>query len=219
MKVSVRGNPDFGEATCVLDPGEKVLCEGRSMSRMSAHMELKVRTQGGLLRSAARAVAGGESFFLSEYSSDQGGFVTVVPGTPGAVVHRQLQGETLVLTAGSYLASGEGIDVRTKFGGLKSLFSGEGAFLLFAKGHGDLLFNAFGAIVERELDGELTVDSGHLVAWEPSLDYQVKAVGGLKQTLFSGEGLVMEFRGRGKVWLQTRTLKETAGWITPYLMS
>ena len=80
-------------------------------------------------------------------------------------------------------------------------------------------FNAFGGIVERDLDVSMTVDSGHLVAWEPSLDYEIKAVGGLKQTLFSGEGLVMELRGRGKVWLQTRTLKETAGWITPYLMS
>ena len=78
-------------------------------------------------------MAGGESFFLSEYSSDRGGFVTVVPGTPGAVVHRQLQGETLVLTAGSFLASSEGVDIKTKFGGVKSLFGGEGAFLLFVK--------------------------------------------------------------------------------------
>ena len=218
MKIRVRGNPDFGEATCVLEPGEKMLCEGRAMSRMSAHMELKVRAKGGLLRSAVRAVAGGESFFLSEYSSNRGGFVTVVPGTPGAVVHRQLQGETLVLTAGSFLASSENVDIKTKFGGVKSLFGGEGAFLLFAKGHGDLLFNAFGGIVERDLEGSLTVDSGHVVAWEPSLTYQIKAVGGLKQTMFSGEGLVMEFKGRGKIWLQTRTLKETAGWITPYLM-
>ncbi len=188
------------------------------MSRMSADMELRVKTQGGLLRSAARSVFGRESFFMSEYSNDSGGFVTVVPGTPGAVIHRQLQGETLILTAGSFLASSATVDLKTKFGGLKSFFSGEGAFLLFAKGHGDLLFNAFGGIVERELDGSLTVDSGHLVAWEPSLDYEIKSVGGLKQTLFSGEGLVMELRGRGKVWLQTRTLKETAGWITPYLM-
>ncbi len=219
MKIRVRGNPDFGEATCVLDPGEKLICEGRAMSRMSGDMELHVRTQGGLLRSFARSALGRESFFMSEYSSASGGFVTVVPGTPGSVIHRKLEGETLILTAGSFLASSATVDLKTKFGGLKSFFGGEGAFLLFAKGHGDLLFNAFGGIVERDLDGSMTVDSGHLVAWEPSLDYEIKAVGGLKQTLFSGEGLVMELRGRGKVWLQTRTLKETAGWITPYLMS
>jgi len=219
MKIRVRGNPDFGEATCVLDPGERLICEGRAMSRMSGDMELRVKTQGGLLRSAARAALGRESFFMSEYSSDSGGFVTVVPGTPGAVIHREMKGETLILTAGSFLASSASVDLKTKFGGIKSFFGGEGAFLLFAKGHGDLLFNAFGGIVERDLDGSLTVDSGHLVAWEPSLDYQIKSVGGLKQTLFSGEGLVMELKGRGKVWLQTRTLSETAGWITPYLMS
>ena len=73
------------------------------------------------------------------------------------------------------------------------------------------------AIVERDLDGELTVDTGHVVAWEPSLDYSIEGMGGLKQTFFSGEGLVMRFAGAGKIWLQTRTLGETAGWITPYL--
>ena len=203
----------------MLDPGEKLICEGRAMSRMSGAMDLRVKTPGGLLRSVTRSAFGRESFFMSEYSSPSGGFVTVVPGTPGSVVHRELRGETLILTAGSFLASSEGVDLTAKFGGLKSLFSGEGAFLLFAKGQGDLLFNAYGGIVERDRDGTLTVDSGHLVAWEPSIDYQVKAVGGLKQTLFSGEGLVMELQGRGKVWLQTRTLSETAGWITPYLMS
>ncbi|MCH2103054.1 MAG: TIGR00266 family protein [Planctomycetes bacterium] len=90
-------------------------------------------------------------------------------------------------------------------------------FVFDVEGDGDLLFNAYGAIVERELDGELTVDTGHVVAWEPTLDYSIEGMGGLKQTFFSGEGLVMRFSGQGKLWLQTRTLGETAGWITPYL--
>ena len=137
--------------------------------------------------------------------------------TPGAIVHRKMEGELLRLSAGSYLASSAGISLETRFGGLKALFSGEGAFVFDAQGEGDLLFNAYGAIVERELDGELTVDTGHVVAWESSLDYSIEGMGGLKQTLFSGEGLVMRFSGSGKIWLQTRTLSETAGWITPYL--
>ena len=216
MKIRVRGNPDFGEATCVLEPGEKMLCEGRSMSRMSAHMELKVRAKGGLLRSAVRAVAGGESFFLSEYSSDHGGFVTVVPGTPGpwspAAAGRDARPHRRVVPRLE-----QKVDIKTKFGGVKSLFGGEGAFLLFAKGHGDLLFSAFEA---SSSETRRLPDGGQRtrVAWGPSLTYQIKAVGGLKQTVFSGEGLVMEFKGRGRIWLQTRTLKETAGWITPYLM-
>jgi uncharacterized protein (TIGR00266 family) len=100
---------------------------------------------------------------------------------------------------------------------LKALFSGEGAFVLDVEGSGELLFNAYGAIVEHDLDGELTVDTGHVVAWEPSVNYSIEGMGGIKQTLFSGEGLVMRFSGTGKIWLQTRTLSETAGWLGPYL--
>jgi uncharacterized protein (TIGR00266 family) len=187
------------------------------MSRMSADMDLRTRMAGGVVKSLFRAVGARESFLLSEYSSGEPGFVTVAPTTPGAVVHREMHGEKLMLSAGSFLAVSDGISLRTRFGGLKALFSGEGAFLFEAEGEGDLLFNSYGAIVERELDGDLTVDTGHVVAWESSLDYSIEGMGGLKQTLFSGEGLVMRFAGTGKIWLQTRTLRETAGWITPYL--
>jgi uncharacterized protein (TIGR00266 family) len=133
------------------------------------------------------------------------------------VVHQRLEGRGLWLTAGSFLAAGSDLDVRTRFGGLKSLFSGEGAFFLHATGHGDLLFNGYGALLERRLDGELVVDSGHLAAFDDGLDYSVETVGGVKQTLFSGEGLVLRFRGQGRLWLQSRTLRETASWITPFL--
>ena len=77
----------------------------------------------------------------------------------------------------------------------------------------------FGAVVEREIQGEFTVDTGHVVAWEPTLDYTIGGMGGLKQTLFSGEGLVMQFSGHGRIWLQTRHLKALAGWLTPYCPS
>jgi uncharacterized protein (TIGR00266 family) len=217
MEIRLDGNPDFGEATCALAPGEVLVCEGGAMSRMSAGMDLKTRAAGGVLKSLFRAAGAGESFFLSEYSSPEGGFVTVAPATPGAIVHRELRGEKLHLSAGSFLAASADISLDTRFGGLKALFSGEGAFVLDAEGEGELLFNAYGAIVERELDGELIVDTGHVVAWEPTLDYSIEGMGGLKQTFFSGEGLVMRFAGAGKLWLQTRTLGETAGWITPYL--
>ena len=218
MESTVLGNPDYGHVDVTLAPGERLFTEGGAMSRMTPNLELKVRMMGGFLRSVARGVLGGESFFLNEYTSPEGGELSFSPGVPGTVVHRKLAGEELLLTATSYLASSEGIDLATRFGGLKSLFSGEGAFLLVVSGQGDLFFNAYGAVLERDLDGEMTVDTGHVVAWEPALNYEIKGMGGLKQTLFSGEGLVMRFRGRGKIWLQTRTLGSTAGWLTPYLV-
>jgi uncharacterized protein (TIGR00266 family) len=217
MQIQLDGNPDFGEATCNLGPGEVLVCEGGAMSRMSAGMDLRTQALGGIVKSLFRSVGAGESFLLSRYSCPHGGFVTVAPATPGAVVHREMRGELMRLSAGSFLAASDGLSLNTRFGGLKALFSGEGAFVLDVEGTGELLFNAYGAIVEHDLDGELTVDTGHVVAWEPSVNYSIEGMGGIKQTLFSGEGLVMRFSGTGKIWLQTRTLSETAGWLGPYL--
>jgi uncharacterized protein (TIGR00266 family) len=218
MRFELRGNPDYGHVVVELAPGERVLSEGGAMSRMSASLELRTRLAGGLLRALARKVLGGESFFLAEYSGREGGQLVLSPRLPGAVVHRRLDGGRLTLTGGSFLAAGDGVELRTRFGGLKSLFSGEGAFLLDVSGQGELFFNTYGALVERDVDGELVVDTGHVVGWEPTLDYTIGGMGGLKQTLFSGEGLVMRFRGRGRIWLQTRTLGQTAGWLVPYLL-
>ena len=218
MQFELRGNPDYGQLLVELGPGEKLLSEGGAMSRMAATLELRTRLMGGVLRALARKLLGGESFFLAEYSGREGGQLALSPKLPGAVVHRRLTGERLTLTGGSFLAASDGVELRTRFGGLKSFFSGEGAFLLDVGGRGELFFNTYGALVERDVDGELVVDTGHVVAWEPTLDYRIGGMGGLKQTLFSGEGLVMRFSGRGRIWLQTRTLGQTAGWLVPYLL-
>ena len=98
-----------------------------------------------------------------------------------------MQGETVHLTAGSFVACTPGVTMKTRFGGLRAFFSGEGAFYLECSGSGDLFFNAYGAVHEREVNGSFIVDTGHLVAWESSLRYEIKGMGGLKQTLFSGE--------------------------------
>ncbi len=217
MKFDVRGNPDYGEVTFELGTGERVIVESGSMSRMSADLPLQVRTIGSKLGALSRKLVGGESFFVAEYGGRRGGSLVISPSLAGTIVHYPLDGVPLRLTAGAFLACTPGVSLKTRFGGLRGLLSGEGAFFLDAVGRGDLFFNAYGAVVERELDGELVVDTGHLVAWEPTLDYEIGGMGGVKQTLFSGEGLIMRFRGRGKIWLQTRTLGHTAGWITPFL--
>ena len=217
MQIELHGNPDFGRATLLLAPDEAVRAESGAMSFVDPGLNLRAVVPGGLLGGLGRRMLGGESFFLAEYRGPRGGTLGISPTLPGEVVRHTLEGETLRLTAGSFLACTEGISTRTRFGGLRSLFSGEGAFLIEARGKGELLFNAYGAIVERELDGELVVDTGHLVAFEESIDYEIGGMGGLKSTLFSGEGLTMRMRGSGRVWLQTRTVRGTAGWVAPYL--
>ncbi|APW61772.1 TIGR00266 family protein [Paludisphaera borealis] len=220
MKFDVSGNPDYGHVTVELKPGETILAESGAMSWMSSHLQTRSHLMGGLMQAAVRKVVGGESLFVAEYTADGSpGSVALSPTEPGSVLHRRLDGDGFILTAGSFLACTPGIALHTRFGGLKALFSGEGAFFLECSGHGDLFFNAYGGVIERDLDGVLVVDTGHLVAWEPGLTYTIGGMGGLKQTLLSGEGLVLRLEGRGKVYLQTRHLPSLARWILPFLPS
>lgn len=216
MDYEIRGNPDQADVMFSLGPGESILVEAGAMSYMSSHLEATPRLIGGLLKGIARKFLGGESLFLTEYKAPQPGFVAISPTCPGSVLTRQLNGDAMMLTAGSFLACTPQIELSTRFGGLKAFFSGEGAFVVECQGTGQLFFNSYGAVVEREVKGELTVDTGHVVAWEPTLDYEIRGMGGLKQTLLSGEGLVMAFSGAGKIYLQTRYLGGLVSWLTPF---
>lgn len=220
MQFRIDGNPDQAELTVALQPDEKVRCEAGAMSRMAEHLDMRITTGGGFLKGLLRSVAGGESLVQGEFSAPQGGWITLAPRAPGTILHQRLEQRPLWLAAGAYLASSTDVRLRTRWGGLRGLFGGAGLFVLQAEGPGDVFVSATGTVVERELtssDGELIVDTGHVVAWEDSVEYRITGMGGIKSTLFSGEGLVTRFSGQGKVWLQSRTLGEFAGWIRPYL--
>ena len=119
-------------------------------------------------------------------------------------------------TGGSFMACTDGVSLGTQFGGLKSMFSGEGLFFIECTGSGDLFFNTYGALIEKDVVGDFTVDTGHVVAWEPTLSYTIRGMGGLKSTLLSGEGLALSFSGVGKIYLQSRTMPALAGWLAPF---
>jgi len=216
LKLSISGNPDFGEAHLTLSPGERFRVVSGAMNTMDPHLGMRIRLLGGFFASLIRKVLGGVSLFITEYSSDQERTLTVAPELPGTLCQLKLEGGTLILTSGAFLGCSEGIRLRTIFGGFRAFFSGKGAFFIEASGTGDLLYGAYGAIIEHHLDGELIADNGHALAWEPSVDFKLTGMGGIKQTLFSGEGLVLRFSGRGKIWLQTRHLGATAGWLTGF---
>jgi uncharacterized protein (TIGR00266 family) len=120
-----------------------------------------------------------------------------------------------MVQSGSWIASDPGVEVDSKWGGSKSFFSGEGLVLLRCSGSGDLLVSSYGAIVETVLgDGEaLTLDTGHVVAFEESVRYSVRKAGSWKSTLLGGEGLVTDFVGPGRVWMQTRSSSDLIDWI------
>ena len=216
MDYNIEGNPDYGQLTVRLGPAEKFIAEAGSMAWMSDETRVRARLLGGLPKALVRKMVGGESLFVGEYQHPTGGSVTFSPATPGTVQQRTLDGDSFILTAGCYMASTPGVQLKTRFGGLKGLFSGEGAFFIECTGPGELFYNSFGAILEKEIDGSFTVDTGYVVAWEPGLTYSVRGMGNLKSTLLSGEGLVMNFSGKGKIYLQTRTMAGVREWLTPF---
>jgi uncharacterized protein (TIGR00266 family) len=166
----------------------------------------------------ARKFLGGETMFVNRFKAAAGAEVVLAPALSGQILHRQLSdSERLFVQAGSYLASSGKVDTRVKFGGLRTLFGGEGLVLLECSGPGDLWMNAYGGVIPIEINGTFTVDTGHIVAFEANLDFRVKSVGGVKSFLFSGEGLVCEFSGRGRVFVQSRNLGALVGWLSPLL--
>jgi uncharacterized protein (TIGR00266 family) len=218
MEVHVQHRPSYALAVAQLEPNEPIQIEAGSMVGMSADVRVETQARGGLLKSLARSMLGGESFFINTYqASAQGGELLLAPALPGDIEVRQIENEVLLVQSGSYVASSEGVDVSTGWGGAKTFFAREGLILLKVSGTGTLVLSSYGAIEPMELGaGEtFTVDTGHLVAFSDRLDFQVRRVGGLKSTLFSGEGLVVDLTGPGRFWLQTRSEDAFLTWLIP----
>lgn len=216
MDYEIEYQPTFATVTVTLASGEHVVAEAGALVSHTDGVRVQTGARGGVFGSLKRAF-GGESFFVNTYAAPDGGDVTFAPPLPGDVVPHELDDESLIVQSGSYLAAADGVTTDTRWGGAKTFFGGEGLFMLELAGTGQTFLSSYGAIHRRELaDGErFTVDTGHLVAFEPSVDYRVHTVGGLKSTLFSGEGLVSEFTGPGTLWLQTRSYDAFVASLAP----
>jgi len=219
MEHEIRYRPSFALLDLSLDRGESVRAEAGAMVTHSSGIEVETRAEGGLLKSLSRSILGGESFFMNTYTATERGSVTLAPALPGDVRHHELESETLYVQSSSYLAADPAIDVDTEFGGGRAFFGGEGLFLLSLSGSGPAFLSSYGAIDEVTLSAgdRHVVDTGHIVAFEDSLEFSVRRVGGLKSTLFSGEGLVCEFSGEGTVWTQSRSPDAFLAWLIPKL--
>ena len=190
------------------------------MVSMSSDVHIETKARGGILKSLGRALLGGESFFQNTYQAGpNGGEVTVAPALPGDLFLLELSGENMMVQSGSYVASSNGVGVDTKWGGAKTFFASEGLIMLKVFGQGLAILSSYGAIHEMDLAAgqRYTVDTGHLVAFTENMGFNVRSVGGLKSTLFSGEGLVVDLTGPGKVLMQTRSTDALLSWLIPKL--
>lgn len=223
MQIEILSSGAFRSALVHLDAGESFVSESGAMYRASSNVDIDVTTKsrgkGGILR-AAKRLFGGESLFFSTYKAEgERGEVGLAPTLPGEVREITLDDSVDWITAGgSYLGSGVDIEIDTQFQGFKGFFTGESIFFMVARGRGPLLVGAFGRMEEIEVDGTLTVDTSHLVAYEANLEYRVgKSSGSWMQSFLSGEGLAIHFEGRGRVLVQSHSAKEFGQALGPLL--
>ncbi len=222
--------PSFAMLRVDLQPGQKVVAEAGAMVARNSNVEMEVKMNAGsragffakvkaFFIAMIRKIVGGETFFVNHFTSPQApGAVWVAPTLSGTIAHRRMQGETITLSTGAYLASSGDFEMKMKFGGFKSLLAKEGAFFIQITGTGDLWFNSYGGVHAVDINGPFMVDNGHLVGFEGNVTFAIKSAGGgAMGFLASGEGLVVQFEGQGRVYLQSRNIGSLVGWLTPLL--
>lgn len=201
-----------------LDPGEGVRAEAGTMTYMEQGIDMQTSTGGGLFKGLKRMVTG-ESFFITSFvnSANQRQHVAFAAPYPGKVIPLNLtaMGGKMICQKDSFLCAAQGIEVEIAFTKRlgAGLFGGEGFILQRLEGDGLAFVHAGGTIIEKDLGaGEtLRVDTGCLVAFATTVDYDIQFVGGFKNALFGGEGLFLaRLTGPGKVYLQSLPLSRLA---------
>lgn len=201
-----------------LDPNEAVRAEIGTMTYMDASIDMQTSTGGGFMKGLRRAVTG-ESFFITSFTNTgrhkaRAAFAAPYPGRIIPLDLAGLGGE-FICQKDSFLCAAKGIEINVAFTKKlgAGLFGGEGFILQRLTGDGLAFVHAGGTIIERDLAaGEtLRVDTGCIVAFGRTVDYDIRFVGGFKNALFGGEGLFLAtLTGPGKIYLQSLPLSRLA---------
>lgn len=214
-----------------LDPGESVVAEAGGMMYKEAGISMDTvfgdgsakSSQGGFLdklAGAGKRLLTGESLFMTVYTNHGQGKAKAAFAAPypGNIIPVKLSqcGGTLICQKDSFLCAAKGVAISIYFQKkiLTGIFGGEGFIMQKLAGDGMAFLHAGGTIVERQLQpGEvLHVDTGCVVAFEPSVGFDVQQAGNIKTAFFGGEGLFLALlTGPGKVWLQSLPFSRLAG--------
>jgi uncharacterized protein (TIGR00266 family) len=208
LDVTIKMGPGSAAAEIKLKPGQEFTAEAGAMIAMSPDVQMSTssykKNSGGIMKGLKRMISG-ESFFLNHYSAgNEAGTVWLGTTQAGDMMVKELNGEGIIVQGGSYVASSPEIEINSNWQGFKSLVSKESLFWLAIKGKGTVVFNSFGAIYPIQVNGEYIVDTGHIVAFEESLNFRLTKAGkSWMSSVLGGEGLVCKFNGVGTVWVQS----------------
>lgn len=206
-----------------LTRGESVYTESGGMAWMAGNIDMATSTKGGFMAGLGRKLAG-ESFFMTTYTcKGEQGLVVFTPEAPGKILPFQLgPGQSLICQRDAFMCAESSVKLemhfRKKLGA--GLFGGEGFILQKITGPGLVFLEIPGEVREYTLQPNqvLRVDPGHIAAFEPTVSYDIAMVKGLKNVLFSGEGLFLAtIKGPGRIWLQSMPLPNLARKLARYL--
>ncbi|MGK3986365.1 TIGR00266 family protein [Sorangium sp. So ce136] len=221
MRDEIRDNPEFGVLHVTFEhAGEQIIAESGAMVARDTAIDMKTSLQGGLASALKRRLTAGESLFQNTFTATAPmQSMRLAPAPEGSIERIILRsGMEVFLQSGAYLASTPGITLDAKWQGARGFFAG-GLSLLRAYGEGLIWFSSYGGIhtidVGREHQGYIC-DNTHLLAFTEGLRYQVRKLAGLKGLFLSGEGLVCEFQGHGRLWLQTRNPGSLSAFLHPF---
>lgn len=209
-QIDIGYRPAHSLARVMLQPGESIVAESGAMVGMSTNVQMQ--TQSGGLMGGLKRMFGGESFFRNTFTAQGGpGEVLLAQALCGDMVALPMTPHGFFIQNSAYIASTPDVQVETQTGGFRGFFSGAGVFILKAVSQhpGQVLVGAFGGIQELHCDNNMVIDTGHLVAWDATLQYSIgKSAGGWIASWLSGEGLVCHFQGQGRIWIQSRNASE-----------
>ena len=203
-----------------LNAGETVYTQSGGMAYQSEGIEMQTNARGGIMKSLGRMFTG-ESMFMANYTARRDGamvaFASTVPGSVMPIDLSQMP-QGLIIQKGAFLCAQDSVDLKMKFNKRLStgFFGGEGFILQEAQGNGKLFLEIDGDLIEKELaPGEvLKVDTGNVVAFQPTVSYEIETVKGLGNIFLGGEGLFLtKLVGPGKVVLQSQNFNDFAGRI------
>ena len=203
---------------CILNKGESMYTQSGGMIWQSQGISMSTNARGGVARSLGRIITG-ESVFMANYTADmQDALVAFGSTVPGSVVPVDISRGELICQKGAFLCAEQTVDLKATFTKRFSagLFGGEGFILQRLFGRGMAFLEIDGDMIERELaPGEvLKVDTGNVVAFEPTVNYEIETVKGLGNIIFGGEGLfITKLTGPGKIILQTQNFNDFASKI------
>ncbi len=220
MEFIIENRPVFTSLRIKMKAGESFRTEPGAMVSMSPSIDIQAKAAGKGILGTLKAAVGGESIFASLYTASADGELVLAPGAPGDIIELDLSGQTILAQSGAYLAGSPDLELSTQ-GSMRAMIGGEGLFLSKISGSGKLFLNSYGSVYVKELaPGEnYKVDSGHIVAFESSVQYKLAmAAKGIFSTVASGEGLITQYTGPGKIWIQTRNLSALASILSKYIM-